>query len=165
MLLILMVEAALLTGCMLLHALVWRFRRPVNRLGGLVSTLLVPAFPVAAILAIAGPEDGRSSMLLLLLHMSIGAAYIITYPALENLSPTLKILLRLGRPAGPGALKEDIIGEFGDEEWITGPLRDLEDSGLIRAAGGRVEVTRRGRLFLGPFVLMRRGLGLEAGEG
>ncbi len=99
------------------------------------------------------------------MHLSLGAAYVMSYPAVEALSPSLAITL-MCKDAGTGGLgREDLIGIFADEVVLGPRLADLERGGMITSADGSIRITRRGRALVTPFIWLRRILGLMEGAG
>lgn len=154
--------------CLSLHVALWRLKRPSSTHRALFLIFFLIPFVLAALSFIiySLPVDGlRVWAGALLLHLSLGAAYIMSYPAVEALSPSLAITLML-KGAGRGGLgREDLLAAF-DNEVVLGPrLADLERAGLITSADGSISITRRGRALVMPFIALRRILGLGEGAG
>lgn len=102
--------------------------------------------------------------LLALLHLSLSTAYVFTYPALEGLSPSLIILTLIEKEAS--GMTEDQIACHFDVETLWGKkIEGLVGSGLVKETADRLRITGRGRIFIFPYIALRRFLGLPMGGG
>jgi len=160
------VEFALLFVCFLVHIVLWRWRRPRNHGAALGVIFLLPLVVATLFLMIflqtsSFPENLFS---ILLLHLSVSSAYILTYPALEGLSPSLLCLLLIGKER-TGLTAKELRLRFDETILREQKMQDLLDSGLILESEGKVCVTERGKRFVRPFLLLRRLLGLPLGQG
>ena len=100
-----------------------------------------------------------------LLQFALSFAYILSYPAIEAVSPSLAISLMVGDSNPQGMLHEDLLHVF-DEEIVLKPrIQDLIEAGLIIETNGYFTVTSRGITFVRCFILLRRLLGLPIGKG
>ena len=100
-----------------------------------------------------------------LLHFALSFAYILSYPAIEAVSPSLVISLMIGDSKPQGMLHEDLVHVFGDEIVLEPRIRNLVEAGLIVETDGYFTVTSRGITFVKCFILLRRLLGLPIGKG
>ena len=100
-----------------------------------------------------------------LLHFALSFAYILSYPAIEAVSPSLAISLMIGDSNPQGMLHEDLVHVFGDEIVLEPRIRDLVEAGLIVETDGYFTVTSRGITLVKCFILLRRLLGLPIGKG
>lgn len=149
------------------HAIIWRIRLPRSRAAALIAVFAVtPAVSYGA-LALRGLPCGTALgaaelAAAGLLYAALSAAYIMSYPAFEAISPTLAIALMLGRSGG--LTKEELSRSIGGE--LLGPrIKDLSDSGLITISNGSYGLTAKGRLLSGFFTGFRAFLGLPEGDG
>lgn len=93
-------------ACLAAHVIVWRVRRPGNAPVALAVIFFVLS-PLPGVLTVrylpglAASITSGGWAAAYLLHISLSSAYIMSYPAVEAVSPSLVIALMLGR-AGPG---------------------------------------------------------------
>lgn len=98
-----------------------------------------------------------------LLGLAVAAAYVMTYPAIEVTSPTLKMieLVAAREPRGIDAAEFRAI--FDDSRFIVPRLENLLEEGLIMKAGDAFALTAKGArlamLFIGWRRLLRGPLG------
>jgi len=157
----------------LIHVLIWRIRFPRQRgltlffvffLLPLIIWLLYLFFAFTGVLPPGyGPEliDGAA---ILLLHFSLSAAYIMTYPAVEALSPTLVIALFMGESSTATAY-EELSRLFPEESILTPRIMDLVGAKLVRLNSETLSMTLRGRMLLQFFICFRAFIGLKPGKG
>lgn len=156
---------------LLIHVLVWNLRYPKNRPQALfVIFLILPALIFFALLAAAGAEGLPFEMTLLdwlaalLLHYSLSSAYILSYPAVEAISPSLAITLLVG--GSPKGLRQSDLSAMFKNDILLGPrINDLLQTGLAKEESGWLTLTPKARVLIGFFVLFRRFLGLPTGKG
>lgn len=154
--------------CLALHVFVWRIKRPVRVHRALFLIFFgLPLFAsISSSIVFSIQADGlRAVFGVLLLHLSLGAAYIMSYPAVEALSPSLAISLMLKSAGASGLGRQDLLRTFSDEVVLGPRLDDLERAGMISSRDGRVSITARGRALVIPFAALRRILGLGEGAG
>ncbi len=163
-----------------IHVLVWRVRLPRHRALALffIFFLLPPLAWSAAALAsfaglspfrVAGPflplfhhADGLAAVILL--HYALSSAYILSYPAVEAISPTLAIALLMG-DSGRALEEGDLAVCFPDESILAPRIMDLVKSRLVRLDKGVLSLTWRGRVLVLFFSSLRSFLGLRPGKG
>ncbi len=102
---------------------------------------------------------------ILLLHTSLSLAYILVYPASQADSPSFKILLHVGRAMPSGLSTEEIQSRFPASALLDARIQDLINANLARVQSDRLILTRQGRYFIKPFIMLRKALGLPAGAG
>lgn len=154
--------------CLSLHVFVWRLRRPSSTHRALFLIFLglpILAAVVTCVVFSLSADGLRVLAGVMLLHLSLGAAYIMSYPAVEALSPSLAITLMLKGAGTSGLGREDLLGIFSDEVVLGPRLADLEQAGMITSSGGFISITGRGRTLVMPFILLRKILGLSEGAG
>ncbi len=100
-----------------------------------------------------------------LLHFALSSAYILSYPAIEAVSPSLAISLMIGDSNPQGVLYGDLLHVFDNEVVLEPRIHDLIEAGLIIKSNGYFMVTSRGITFVKCFILLRLLLGLPIGKG
>ncbi len=154
--------------CLSLHVFVWRLRRPssTHRALFLIFLGLPLLMAVVSSVVFSFSSDGLRVLAgVMLLHLSLGAAYIMSYPAVEAISPSLAIAIMLKGAGASGLGREDLLGIFSDEVVLGPRLADLERAGMITSSDGSISITGRGRALVIPFIALRRILGLTEGAG
>ncbi|MDP1571566.1 MAG: hypothetical protein Q8L86_16350 [Vicinamibacterales bacterium] len=154
---------ALFAGGLVLHAIVWRVRRPASYRAWL-PWLVVIFGPVATAVAWAVAPGPLELAAVLLLHYVLAAAYTIGYTLISAFSPSVEILKRIDRAGGRlavGALDLPFLaGALTDER-----IRNLEGAGLVSVDGARLRLGSRGRLLTGLVLWYRHAVGLRDGGG
>ena len=100
-----------------------------------------------------------------LFHFTLSFAYILSYPAIEAVSPSLAILLMIGDSNLHGVVHEDLLHVFDDEIVLEPRIQDLIEAGLIIKSEDYLMATSRGSTLVKCFILLRRLLGLPIGKG
>jgi len=101
---------------------------------------------------------------ILLLHFSLSSAYILSYPAVEAISPTLAIALLMG-DTGHETRFEELVRLFPDESLLTPRIVELIESKLVRLNNDTLSLTLRGRIIVNSFIGFRSFIGLKRGGG
>lgn len=162
---ILLEAAALFGGCLLLHVIIWRVRRPES------YRVWLPL--LAAIFLAAGPmvewrltttHETAALLAVLLLHASMSCVYIIGYTLLSSFSPSIEILKLLARTPG-GLRREEIRLPYLDTALGGNRVVTLVQDGMIHADGDRVSLGSSGRLLANLALLYRHAIGLPDGAG
>jgi hypothetical protein len=146
-----------------LHVIVWRIRRP-DSYRTWVPALVVILGPVAAGIASFIVSDPVQLAAVLLLHGSLAAVYTIGYTLVTAFSPSVELLRVLDRsPEGIAAAALRLPGLAGA---LTGDrIENLAGAGLIRHAGGEVQLGERGMQLARLVLWYRHAIGLRDGEG
>ena len=157
-------------ACLAVHVVVWRVRRPSNPPVALAVIFFVlsplPGFLIARYLpGLAAGISAGGWAAVYLLHVSLSCAYIMSYPAVEAVSPSLVIALMLGRAGERGVASGEIERFFASDVVLAPRFRDLVDSGFASESGGAFTLTPRGRAIIRFFILFRRIMGLPEGGG
>lgn len=148
---------------LLLHVLVWRLKKPVNDLAALFFFLfLIPTTGMisAAAINIAPLDFGSELCASILLENALAAAYVLTYPAFQADSPSLRIILFLSN-ARSGMTAEDIKIELTRRNLFDARLDDLQKSGLARQNTGKFSLTYWGTALAFSFSAYRKILGFR----
>jgi hypothetical protein len=150
-------------ACFLLHCLIWRLRRPEREIGWLALIfILLPAccWAVAKVLLCFNPPG---LLFAYLEHCALSAAYIMSYPAIEADSPSLKII-RVVAAAPAGMNSAEIKKLFGGD-MAHGFKERLKKEAFITGNGQTEALTAKGRVWVGIFSAYRSLLGLPEGKG
>lgn len=167
---VILIALAFFLSAMLLHVVVWRVFKPKRFLSALIIVLMV--IPVAAVYFIffsLRTEPGSFSISdwlgVLLMHLSLVAAYILSYPAIQAKCPSLTMLLLIENSMEKGSTMEELSSAFSDESIRDSRLDDLENDSMVVCRDGYYYMTAKGGLLLWPLIMLRRLLGLPTGEG
>ncbi len=99
----------------------------------------------------------------LILYSLLCLAYVAESTAIENESPSMKIIKCILRHSESRATLMELKNEFSDREFIHDRLNDLVKNGHILQEGGLYRLTSRGLLIASVIKayrnLIRRGLG------
>lgn len=159
-------------SALLLHILIWRFRRPKNDVallfaiflglpavlcGGLISVLYL-GFLVSLLTML-------DLVLVFILHASLSLAYIANYPAATAHSPSLAILLMVGASEQGRLSAEEIQGLYSTRHTIIQRVEDLEVYGMLARKGHSFFLKPAARIIIGVYIIYRKLLGLPPGEG
>jgi hypothetical protein len=166
--------------CLAAHAALWRVRLPHHRALALFFIFFLLPLLVGSAAALAsfaglapftgpGPfmplfhhADGLAAVLLL--HYALSSAYILSYPAVEAISPTLAIALLMG-DSGRALKEKELARCFPDESLLAPRIMDLVKSRLVRLDNGILSLTWRGRALVLFFTALRSFMGLRPGKG
>ncbi|MEI8175837.1 MAG: hypothetical protein WCG78_03110 [Candidatus Omnitrophota bacterium] len=144
---------------MVVHVLLWRFRRPRRQAFALFFIFLAPV--AAGLIFFHTAVDILASVF----AGALSCAYILTYPAAQAVSPSLKLLLVIGAAGKDGIGADDLATRFDEKELFDRRLEDLTDEKLIVATVRGFTLTPGGFFLVRNFMTMRRLLGLPMGRG
>jgi hypothetical protein len=156
-----------------LHMAVWRVRAPRRHTRAIViiflsvltagvcgGVLIQDSVPRAVPWLPSCPAELGQMILLVL---SLLAAYVITYSALEADSPTLAMIRELDDAGAEGVDRNHFHRSMSDARLVIPRLQDLLRDGMARLNGDRYVLTLKGRLMTCAILahrrLMRRGAG------
>jgi hypothetical protein len=167
---VILIALVLFFSAMTLHVVVWRVFRLRRFLQALIIVLMV--IPVIAVFIIhyaISPEAGSFSISdwlgVLLMHLSLTSAYILSYPAIQAKCPSLTMLLLIENSDEKGTTMEELSDAFSDESIRDSRLDDLVNDSMVVCKDGDYYMTSKGGLILKPLIVLRRLLGLPTGEG
>ena len=170
---ILLAGTLIFIGCLCLHIILWRTCHPKKRFIALLCIFIL--LPMLFIGGYAGLSrlgflsaysmTPTEWLAIYLFHLAFSSAYILSYPAIEAVSPSLAILLIVGDSNPNGAVHDDLLHVFDDEIVLEPRIHDLIEAGFIAESNGFFMVTHRGVAFVRCFMLLRRLLGLPIGKG
>ena len=164
--LILLVGLGLFIICLVCHILIWRRRHPKRHALALFIVFIVPVIVLTPLVGTVWPQLPLVDLAaVMLLHVSLSCAYIQFYPASQADSPSLRILLLVGKSMPLGMTESEICSIFDPKDLFEARVDDLLSSGLIQKSSGKLTITTQGRVFILPFIVFRNLLGLPLGEG
>jgi len=163
----------LFIGSLFIHAFLWRIRfprRPAVTLFFIFFILPALAWSLYLFLVLlrflpAGYVPAFINVVaILLLHYSLSSAYILSYPAVEAISPSLAIALFMGE-RGYEATYDELVALFPDESILMPRVKDLINSKCVTLNNETLTLRLRGRVLLGFFIAFRSFIGLKQGRG
>lgn len=167
---VILIALALFLSAMFLHVIVWRVFRLRRFLQALIIVLMV--IPVVAVFFINYAMNSQASSFsisdwlgVLLMHLSLTSAYILSYPAIQAKCPSLTMLLLIENSDEKGATLEELSNAFSDESIRDSRLEDLVSDSMVVCKDGDYYMTAKGGFILKPLIILRRLLGLPTGEG
>ena len=152
--------------CLLVHVIIWRFWHPRRHGLALFMIFLMPIFSFPIFLPVFSTSfTWLDITAIALLHFALSCAYIQTYPAVQALSPSLRILILIRKSMPTGMREIEILASFDAKQILEDRIYDLTVSHLAEETNGALEITSKGRLFILPFFMLRKILGLPPGKG
>jgi hypothetical protein len=156
----------------LVHVVLWRVRKPVNTT---VTIVLVFVGSISFVwLALSSliifqelisflPQEPSGKMLSLLLALALAVSYIMTYPALENDSPTLKLVYLIAQKKRAGETEEELFKSFSNKSTVEHSITEMISEGLVRMEGQSLLLTDRGHRLARIYRKWRAILGAQMG--
>ncbi|MBI3548177.1 MAG: hypothetical protein HY078_03890 [Elusimicrobia bacterium] len=152
-----------------LHVRIWRKGRPERELLSLVLTFFAPwaAYTFTALVGMRlGPLWVSDWAAVSLLYWTLSGAYLQTYPVLQAASPSLLIVLAVGKAMPRGLSEEELLETLVDpQSQMADRIDDLLEGGLVTQDGGKLRLTKTSAAFIFPFRCLRALLGMELGRG
>lgn len=152
------------------HWLIWRVRLPTRQTRALLVWLLAcaPALFVGAVLLLGAdfalPHSLSEMLQVALFHTSMSLAYIVTYSALEEQSPTLAIVRFIVEAGTTGRSRDDLRTIINDDTLIHARISAAVRDGLVSERDAALELSSKGRRVARMFALYRGVLGTEKGR-
>ena len=150
---------------LLIHVILWRWKRPQREIQTFVVLFLLPVVAYAFAMIWWGKEIWQDLLSVVLLYLSLSVAYIQTYPAAQALSPSLRILILVGRSGSRGMTEEEVFSGFDPQQLLEDRIQDLLKAGFVLETEEKIEITPRGVFLAFPVTLLRKILGLPLGRG
>ena len=140
------------------HIFVWRRERPKRQLAWLAGIFLVcPAFIYVILFCVFA--DKQFFGLAGFLHLLFSGAYILSYPAIQAPSPSLKIIREVQAAMPEGLRLEDIYRVLAVNESIGFCVDNLIEEKLLCFKKDRLVLSLSGNLIAGFFRNYRRWSG------
>ena len=156
---------------LLIHIVIWRIKIPNNDILVLFLILLsISIFTVVVFIQVRIDNVlknlGESDMCaVILLYFALSFAYIMSYPAIQAISPSLEIMMIIGEKKNKINKKEDIIKIYNENVIFEDRIFDLKKNDLIKNDGGYYKLTLAAKIIINIFILYRKIIGLSFGKG
>jgi hypothetical protein len=165
----------LFLGALLLHLLLWRLHKPKSPIkallalfGGVIGAGLAAlyfgdtAFRSAGLAGLANPV---AYVHILLFFTSMACAYIVFYTVLEWDSPTLTLVMMIGRAGKSGFAEAEFIKHAEQIPFLESRMQDLRRSGILVEKNGRYVLSPGPHWFYRSIVFYNRLLGADTRSG
>jgi len=149
------------------HIIIWRVIRPAKHMVWLAVIFIILPIVVYILMGCLGYRglDCKNVIFVLLWHLALSAAYIMSYPAIQAECPTLKIILAV-RDSMPKGMRVKAINDiFCNDRLLSDRFDDLINDDLISRKDGKWSLSLKGSLLVSFFSIYRKLLGLPLGEG
>ena len=145
---------------LILQLFIWRVFKPKKQMLILLLGFFVLPFVLLICSLLLSWSDECTYGLLWTL--SLGSAYVMTFPAAAAQSPTLVLINSVVK----NKLKsEDEIYRSLGGRLVKDRLEDLESDGLVMVDGDQLKLKKPGRVLAKAFIFIRRLFGLPEGLG
>jgi hypothetical protein len=159
---------ALIITALIVHLAWWRIRVPYRQIPMLLL-IFMSALPLSAALAYVAPAiaaavPGTAAewFHVGLVYVPVSLAYIATYSAVEEDSPSLRIVRFVAQAGVSGRSRDDLTTILNDDVLVGSRLRAMVRDGLVVEEGGRYALTSRGRKLARVFTVSSAWLGIRA---
>lgn len=148
-----------------IHWIHWRLRG-VPGTPALAQTIHFLGFLIAYCVLRRHAEPRLDLAATALLYAGLAGSYIQAFPLALLRSPTLVLLLELGKAGERGLSRGELVGGFDAHALFGRRIEELLRSGMVaRDVDGRLRSKLRGKLAVPIFIVLRRLLGLPTGQG
>jgi hypothetical protein len=159
--------ALFFAGC-LVHIVLWRVKRPRDDFRGLAVCLLVLPGAGGILICLAGLLPAvtlRETLAGMAVTVALGASYIMYYPAAQAASPTMLVVIKIGRAGRTGITRAQLLKAFDDGLLCRQSIENLVHERFADERDGKLVVAPRGVFLLRMLGSWRGFLGLKQGEG
>ena len=151
------------------HVIIWRAIKPRKHIITLFGFFILLPFLFFVMIIFVRVYSGmgiQDITLTSLLYFALAGVYIQTYPAVQGWSPSLKLVYLIGT-AEKGMGPDMLSTSFNDNILIKGHLDNLECEKFVKISkvDNKISLTLKGLIMVSAFILYRRLIGLEEGEG
>lgn len=151
----------------LLHIVIWRIRIPRRQTEALllifIITFALGVFFLDRIVLPSKVALWRAYLEISVFYLSLVIAYLLSYPAIAALSPSLVICDIISRSKTHGVSKSDVELLLNDEVLIKPRIEDLVNDNMVCYSDGKYRLAKKGRLLVSIFVLFRNILRIPKG--
>ncbi len=161
----------LFLALMIIHIVVWRVIKPRKHIISLFVFFIIMPGMIAVVSLVTGISAGITNqgvLLIFFLYFAFSLVYIQTYPAVQGHSPSLQIVYMIGHSEKGMDIKDLLnMREFNAGNLIDDHISNLQEEGFISISktDNSVRLTSKGRMMASMFMLYRKFLGLDVGEG
>ena len=90
-------------------------------------------------------------------------SYTITYSAIEAASPSISMIMTIAESGARGLSEKDLEHALTDDLLIKPRIEDLLNDKMIFPDKERYRIAAKGMIFVRPFIVYRKLLGLQKG--
>lgn len=159
---------ALLAVTFLVHLVWWRIQIPRRQLPTLLLVFF-GALPLSAAVGFVVPGLARSMpttigewLHVAVVYLPVSLAYVATYSAVEEDSPSLRIVQYVADAGAVGRSRDDLSTILNDDILLRSRFGAMVRDGLVVDSGGLYALTNRGRRLGSFFTMSFRLLGIRA---
>jgi hypothetical protein len=156
------------SGCLAAHVVLWRVARPRSDMRALFTIFLVAPSAGAVLVFAAGGvapaarlPDGLDVAAALLLYWALASAYILSYPAVQAMAPSLEIAYEVRKSMPRGLSREELLARLDTGRLVQARVEDLVADRLVREVGDRYVLTPASAGLIRFFLGLRALLGLR----
>lgn len=171
--LILIFTLSLFCIALLLHLIIWKIKVPNRELKVLFQVFLavlvlgIMSLWILSIIILdfysIGAKNFMTYLHISLSYITLMMAYIGNYPAIQVDSPTILIIMNIAN-AGPQGLSEDSLNRSMNDDFLIKPrIVDLLRARMIHKLNDKYTITKKGIIFIKPFVFYRKILNSHKG--
>lgn len=158
----------LLLLSLIVHLVLWRVRSPRHPLPTLLVIFLffTPLAGAGAHVLLADAESWLGVWewaMLALFYCPVSLAYVATFSAIEEDSPTLKIMLYASRAGSRGCSRDELRPVVGEDVILDSRMGALVTSGVVDRDERGYSLSPKGRLLARLFVWFYSILGIRGG--
>jgi hypothetical protein len=153
---------------LVVHLVWWRFRVPRKQMP-LLLVVFLGALPLAGILRAllpaireVTPASLQEWVYVAVVYIPVSLAYIATYSAVEEDSPSLRIVRYVADAGSAGRSRDDLSHILNDEVLLGSRLQAMVRDGLVLERDGTYALTDRGRALARAFTASSIWLGIRA---
>ncbi len=156
---ILIFPVAIFILAVAVHLVIWKISFPLKHR----ILILINIFAWVLVFGIIILPDFSQSLEFIVLYCSLGAAYLLSYPAIEADSPSLAITYNIAQTASAGLVKAELNKMMDDDILVVARINDLLSEGLVCLRSGKYYLTPSGLFLAGLFSGFRKLLNLPKG--
>lgn len=149
----------------LVHAAWWQVRLPFRHTPALLLLFLGAPACMGLALAASGvfPFNALETLHFLIFYIPCAFSYVILYSAIEQESPTLRLVTELAAAGADGLTMEMLNMRFGTSDPFAPRIALMESGGLITRDANCLRLTPKGVRLARLFALAARCVGLRQG--
>jgi hypothetical protein len=159
---------ALFCAGFLVQVVLWRVKRPRDDFRALAVCLFVLPAAGGILVCLAGLLPGvtlRETLAGLAVTVALGAVYIMYYPAAQAASPTMLLVIKIGRAGRTGITRAKLLKAFDDGLLSRQGIENLVHERFAKERDGKLVAAPRGVFLLRMLDSWRGFLGLKQGRG
>lgn len=156
------------TFFMAIHIIIWRVKRPEKHITLPILVFAIIPFVLFLLTLFLNLKfrylNTEDIVLTWVMYFALGLGYLMTYPAVQAISPSLEMLLYIAK-SPEGLTEEELVERFNIKNLVEDRLSDLEEENLAYEKEGQMILTSKGNMLASFMMIQRKIYGLETGEG